>query len=534
MSIPKQPRQLMINIMYIVLTAMLALNVTVEILDAFKLLDSELNRSIDIIENQNKVLPKEIRKYAKKDWKQLEVYADRAEEVRVVSEEFANSIESLIELLIDASGNNNGVVDDEDYIIELDEEEDEVSRKLKGEKNKDITTRILVGENPKANEGKGAELELAIDKYRNEFLDFFDKADRDIWKSKITLNLDDDWETSDKSNWSHYNFYQMPLGAVLPMLAKIKYDAKNSENVILNYLKNKVGASDAPVLKKWEVVSSPSKSYIISGDSYKSEIFIGAVDLASSGFKIKVNGKEVPIKNGKGIYSVATNENGVKKYTVESTIFNPVLNDFDRDKQVFEYEVGERFANVAATKMNVIYIGVENPISIAAAGVPSQSLRVTSNDVKLKKISAFEYIATATKPDTNAIITVSGEGLEKTNFVYRIKKISDPVPILGKGPNKKGGSMGNAEFKAQLGLGTMLENFEWDLNCVVQGFEITRQAKMTDPISALNARGKYVGQAKRLVQQARPGDSYYFDKIKVKCPGDQVGRRLPSIVFRIK
>ncbi len=534
MSIPKQPRQLMINIMYIVLTAMLALNVSVEILDAFKLLNGELDRSNEIIDNQNKVLPKAIAKYAKKDWRQYEVYANRADDARDISAEFIESIDGLIEKLIDESGNKNGFVDDGDYIVELDEEGIETSRKLRGEKDKDVPTRILVGNNPSENSGEGAALESLIEAYKNQFLLLVDTSDRVEMESKITLNVDEDWRTSDKSNWSHYNFHQMPLGAVLPMLSKIKYDTKNSENVLLNYLLNKVGASEDVIAKEFEVVSSPIKNYVISGDKYESEIYLGVVDIASSGLKIKVNGKEVPVRNGKAIYSVTATENGIQKYTVESSIYNPVEDTHDTDKKTFEYEVGEQFTNVAATAMNVIYIGVDNPISVAAAGVPSESIRVTSKDIKLKKISPFEYIATATRPTKNAVISVSGKGLDKTDFIYRVKKISDPVPILGKGPNKTGGTMGNAEFKAQLGLGTMLQNFEWDVNCVIQGYELTRQAKLADPMSAINSRGKYVGQAKRLVQQARPGDIYYFDNIKVKCPGDKIGRRLSSVVFKIR
>ncbi len=534
MSIPKQPRQLMINIMYIVLTAMLALNVSVEILDAFKLLDNELNRSIEVIENQNKVLPREIAKYAKKDWKKFEKYAKRADVVRNTSQELVESIDDLMVELIDASGNKNGVVDDEDYIIEQDEDANELSRKLKGEKDKDIATRILVGLNPSDNDGKGADLEMSINEYRSKFLKFVESEDEKEISSKITLKVEKDWENTDKLNWAHYNFYQMPLGAVLPMLSKIKYDTKNSENVILNYLLNKVGASEAPVISGFEAVSSPTKSYVISGEPYETELFLGATDMASTAVTIKVDGQKLPVKNGKAQFSIPARESGIHEYTVEYSFVNPINGLVEKDTRTFEYEVGERFANVAATAMNVIYIGVDNPISIGAAGVPSESIKVTSKDIQLKKISPFKYMATATRPTDNAIISVSGEGLKKTDFVFRIKKISDPVPILGAGPNKTGGTMGNATFKAQLGIGTMLSGFEWDINCVVQEYEVTRQAKMTDPVSAKNARGKYVGQAKRLVQQARPGDIYYFDNIKVRCPGDEVSRRLPSIVFKIR
>jgi len=106
--------------------------------------------------------------------------------------------------------------------------------------------------------------------------------------------------------------------------------------------------------------------------------------------------------------------------------------------------------------------------------------------------------------------------------------------VLGAGPNKKGGLMGNGEFKAQGGLAAILEGFDFDAKCKIQGYELTRVAKRQDPVSANNPGARWSSDSKRLVNAAKPGDTYYFDNVKSRCPGDSAGRKLPSIVFKIK
>ena len=110
MSIPKEPRQLMINLMYLVLTALLALNVSAEIFNAFKLVDKGLKKSNAVLDAANDPIPAQVAKLAKKK-PELQKYADRANPVREVSKEFVDYIQGVKDYMIDASGNKDGVVD---------------------------------------------------------------------------------------------------------------------------------------------------------------------------------------------------------------------------------------------------------------------------------------------------------------------------------------------------------------------------------------------------------------------------------------
>jgi len=142
MSIPKEPRQLMINIMYLVLTALLALNVSAEIFNAFEMVDEGLTTANKSLDESNGSKPELIKEAAKKK-ASLAEYAERLDGLRSLSKEASNYIDDIVDQLIDASGDNNGVKDEGDYVMVLEK------RELKGKKSYDGTTRFMV------DEGKG-------------------------------------------------------------------------------------------------------------------------------------------------------------------------------------------------------------------------------------------------------------------------------------------------------------------------------------------------------------------------------------------
>jgi len=509
----------MINIMYLVLTAMLALNVSAEIFNAFKIVDKGLKKSNKSLDMANAPLVAEIQTLSKKK-SSLKPYADTAPKVTAASKELVSYIDDVWNQLEVAS-----VPEGKDPRYPADHEK--YPGDLVSKKNKDVATRLLV------DGALGEELKQKIMDAKATFLGFFDEADRTAEAGNISLEIDDvSWQNSkDKKSWSEFNFKQMPIGALEPMFTKFKNDAKSSEAAVLNYLMNKVGGTDI-VLDKFQVVSSPKKSYIIEGEKFETEVFLSAsAGSSNTGVSIKVNGSRLPAKDGVAKYSTTTSSTGVKNYTATISVTNPVTNETKTYKNTFEYEVGRRSVAVSADKMNVFYIGVENPITVSAAGVSSNDLKVSGTGVTLKPNGKNKWIATANKPNNNAGINVSGGGLKATTFKYRVKRIPDPVARLSQ---KNGGSMGNGEFKAQQGVGAFLDNFDFDAKCKIQGYELTRVAKRQDPVSSVNPGARYSDKSRRLVNAASPGDIYYFDNVKARCPGDSAGRKINPMVFKIK
>ena len=521
MSIPKEPRQLMINLMYLVLTAMLALNVSAEIFNAFKIVNDGLVQSNVVLDKANGAIPSELARLAKAE-NRFQTYADRANPVRELSKEMTEYINSIYDLMVDDAGDKNGVHDDGDYKVEGEK------KKMKGIKDKDVTTRHLI------DEGKGEELKAKMLDAKAKFLEFVDEEDKAAFAANISIDVnEEDWTAAKKASWSDYNFGHMPLGAVQPMFTKWINDVKGTEAATLNYLMSKVGG-ETVVFDKFQVVSAPAKSYVIKGDKFTTDVFLSASASSGSNTKvdISVNGQRMTVKDGVAKFTQTAGKTGVQKYSATIRVTNPVTGKVETVKGNFEYEVGLRSVTVSLDKMNVFYIGVDNPISVTAAGVATKDIKVNASGsgLKLKPNGSGKYTATVSSPGA-AKIVVSGGGLTATTFDYKAKRIPDPVVKLGKFP---GGKIGNGSFKAMRGLIPWLENFDFDAKCKVQGFVMTRIAKRQDPVVGKNGGGTFTGKVANMIKAAKPGDAYLFDEVKVKCPGDRAGRTVNSLSFTIK
>ncbi len=181
-------------------------------------------------------------------------------------------------------------------------------------------------------------------------------------------------------------------------------------------------------------------------------------------------------------------------------------------------------------KMQVLYVGVDNPISVQVAGLSPADIEVKGLEgVSVKEVSVGRYVATVAKPG-EVQISVAGPGIGRI-YIFRVKRIPDPVARLS---NKTGGLMGNGEFKAQGGVAAFLDNFDFDATCAIVGFELTYIAKRSEPITVTNSGPRYTNKSRELVNRAKPGDTYIFTYIKAKCPGDEVVRNINSMAFMIR
>ena len=540
MSIPKEPRQLMINLMYLVLTALLALNVSAEVMNAFFTLDEGNKASIATVDTQLSQTVEGVKSLladeSKRKYKPIEPAIDA---IRAKVAEFDTYVNELRDDLIDQAGKKDGKLDENDYTVSYGK------RVPKGKKNKDITTRLLV------DEGKGEELkkkiietkEAILAEYTTLLTDYGDtfglkqeEIDQRIasMSANLPLKIDDEtWQKeSEKESWADFKFRQMPLAAVLPLMSQMQSDAKSSEAALINGMAELTGGRVIEFDQFFPVVQA-EKSYVIAGEEFKAKISVGTYSsqIQPENIALSVNGSKLTVgEDGTAEYSTKTSKIGPQTLNLKAEVINPLTGEKSEGDATYEYEVGLRSVTVSADKMNVFYIGVDNPVSVAAAGVKTSSLKVgmSGGGGKIKR-SGSGYMVNVTKPG-EASITVSGEGVSQ-RFPFRVKRIPDPVARLSK---KAGGTMGNGEFKAQGGVGAFLDNFDFDAKCNIQGYTLVYVAKRQDPVEAINRGGRYNDKSRRLVNKAKPGDIYYFDNVKARCPGDNVGRPINSMVFKIK
>jgi len=498
----------MINLMYLVLTALLALNVSAEVMNAFFSLDKGLKNSRTIVEKNNDQIMGSINKQADAYKNESnEKYRNNAKQALQISEEFNSYIETVrakvFELGQGPSKNDPTIPKDI--------------------RNKDVTTRVF------CNEHLGDEIEAKIKETRAKLLALADN-DKGV-ESSLPLDTEALPEGTKMKNWSEFKFKQMPIAAVFPILGKMQSDAKNSATAVLNFCAVKVGGEDIK-FDKFVPALSAEKSYVISGDRYVADVFLSAYSTSADNISISVNGSGVPVKEGVAHFEAGTSGVGERSVNVSINVKNPLTQKVDNYSKEFKYEVGQRSVAVSLDKMNVFYIGVENPISVSAAGVSSNDVKVSASGVVVKSSGGGKFVVTATTPG-EASLTVSGGGASQT-FKYRVKRIPDPVPRLGGNPKNKGGAMGNGEFKAQGGISALLEGFDFDAKCDVVGFEMTYLPKRQDPITAQNNGARWNSQAQDYVNKAKPGDAYFFDDVKCKCPGDVAARNIGGLAFKIK
>ncbi|MBU6341083.1 MAG: gliding motility protein GldM [Bacteroidetes bacterium] len=507
MSIPKEPRQLMINLMYLVLTALLALNVSAEVMNAFFSLDKGMKSSAAIVENNNNALMTGINKQADAYKKpENEKYRNNAQQALTVSNDFITYIENIRKNLFEKAGGPNPKNPEQPKDI----------------RNKDLTTRMFV------NEGLGKEIETKLMETRAKLLELADN--NETVKAALPLDVEKLPAGTTAKNWSEFKFKQMPVAAIFPILGKIQSDAKNSATAVLNYCAEKVGGVDIKFDEFEPVISAP-KGYIIAGDKYEADVFLSARSSTANNISINVDGNSLPVEGGKAHYVTGTSSTGTKTYKVNISVKNPLTGEVKPYSAEFSYEVGQRSCSVQLDKMNVFYIGVDNPITVSAAGVSSNDLKVSATGVTLNNDGKSHFIVRATAPG-EATITLSAAGTTLGSFKYRVKRIPDPVPLLG--AKHKSKAMPNGEFKAQGGIAGVLENFDFDAKCDIVGFEVTYLPKRQDPVTKQNGGARWGSDVQDMINKAKPGDAYFFDDIKSKCPGDAVPRNIGGLAFKIR
>ena len=270
----------------------------------------------------------------------------------------------------------------------------------------------------------------------------------------------------------------------------------------------------------------------MKGETYTASISLGALS-SQAKFSITVNGSNIPVKEGSAVYTTTGNSLGEQRYKAAASLQNPATGETVNVSREFSFEVGQPSVNVSADQMNVFYIGVDNPISIAAAGVSSNDVSVSGSGGGITLTGSGSSRVVKVGAQGEATITVSDKkaGKKLGDFKFRVKRIPDPLVKLA---NKTGGTIGTGEMKAQLGLIPTLEGFDFNAKCEIQSYILYYTKKRGDPVEIKGTGGRFSDQAASAVKSATIGDVYQFVDVKAKCPGDTAGRTVNTLAFTIR
>jgi len=515
------PRQKMIGMMYLVLTALLALNVSKDILNAFVLVNDGLETTTSNFDKKNNLTYTAFEKAKQNNAVKVGPYYDKAMKVKKLSKELIEYIEEL----------KKEIVMEADKLTKQQADTTHLQH-VNSKDNQDIPSHILIGATEDGAKGKARELKNKLDKYKKDLTDmvkeygFNQELGPDTKDPKASLE-------HGKQSWETHYFDHTPLAAVVTLLSKLQADVKNSEAEIVNFLLKAVDLGDFKFDTLVAKVVAPT-SYVLVGNEYTADVFVAAYS-STQDPEVYVGGSKIKVEGGMGKYSVRPSKEGLNKWGGEIKVKAPD-GTYKTYKFEQEYTAARPSTVISATKMNVLYIGVPNPISISVPGIPADKIKATISQGSLSPDPANpgNYLANVTQGG-EAIISVSAELDKKLQpmgqMKYRVKMVPDPV---AKCANMKGGPISKSLLAAQGGIIPVLENFDFELNYVIKSFSITRAGKGIDPIDFKTEGGAFTDEMKnKIFKMARLGDKIYIENIKAVGP-DKTVRSLSAISFTVQ
>ncbi|HEY0678818.1 MAG TPA: GldM family protein [Chitinophagaceae bacterium] len=527
MSLPKEPRQKMINMMYLVLTALLALNVSSEILNAFKTVDKSITTSNVIIDDKNKVTYKSFEDKAKDNQTAAKaaIWKPKADKARQLSADMFAYLETLKKRLKEESG-----LEIEDGVEKFKED------------NLDAATRLM------DKHGEGKKLYEKLGTYKQQMLAILNPAEfandpilqkevqraRDAFQKSLPITLEVPKSQSgnvlsnDAKGWTTNYFHMTPSIAGLTILSKFQNDVKNSESQMVDYLHDQIGAVKV-VFDQFQAIAISSSSYAMPGDDIEITAGVGAFSAAAKP-KITIGGQNMPITpDGTALYKTKAAGAGSKSIPVRIEYTKPDGSTAVVDK-VVKYDVGmPSGASVFLEKMNVMYVGVENPITISGGSVGREKVQVRFPGGTISNVGGDRYIA---KPSNAGMseVTVIADG-KPYKFPMRLKLLPNPTGFVGP---SKGGRISSAAFKAQGGLIARLEDSEFEAGFRVVSYVLAASGGAFPNYQQANNEGnRWGGGAKAIVDKATPGTTVFFDQIRVVGPDGRT-REITPMVFQLQ
>ena len=511
----------MINLMYLVLTAMLALNISSEILNAFKTINDSIGKSNKNIVGNNGELYSSLDALAQQKDQAARVapYNEKAKQIHKKADEIVAYLESLQKNLVVGAGDIN-----------------KETGHIEKEGDIDLATTMFVEGEPNSKKG-GDDLKAKLMDFRNFALSLVKPEAKNVLDSSILLNVSNPVKTENNPNgdWATGNFYHMPVIAAVTLFSKYINDVRNSEAMVVREL---MSEADAGVLKfdAIQAIATVNNSYVRMGQKVEADIVLAAysrsVNPTVSG---GAGGQMSPAKEGVAHWEAIANSVG--QHEVSGTMSLPFNGIVQSKPWKFTYTVGSFGGALQLDKMNVFYIGLDNPVSISAAGYNMEDADLSIPGAVVTKTSMGHYSVRVTQPGkvTGVVTGRSAEGTkELARLDVRVKFIPDPETQVA---GKHGGVVAANVFRAQQGIVADLKDFLFDgvrYDVVSYSWSMKRK-KDIDVIPPITVSSFYFKDNKQVydMQQAvRAGDRVFLDDIRAKGPDGRI-RNLGSISFSI-
>ena len=505
---PVSPRQKMINLMYVVLMALLALNVSTEVLNGFSLVEDSLKRTTLNATMENVAIYDDFAVQMKKNPQKVKQWYDKSQKVKEMSNNLYNLADELKLAIVQEADGKDGDV-----------------RNISNKEDLEAATQVMLA----PGRGRGKELYDAINAYRNSMLGMVtDYKQKKVIASNLTTEIPKDAMAMGK-NWQEYMFESMPTVAAVTLLSKLQNDVRYAEGAVLHTLVSNIDVKDIRV-NALNAYVIPNAQTVVRGDKFSARIVMAAVDTTQVP-QIFIGGKEMDLPGG--LYETIAGRTG--DFTLEGYIQVENGNG-ELIKREFsqKYSVVDPSATVSADLMNVLYAGFSNPLSISVPGVPVTKIQASMSGGTLQPVGPGKYIARPSTPGQNVTITVTstntGRAQQMGTFTFRVRRLPDPTPYIvvkdESGADRfKGGGLSKAQLTAADGIGAAIDDGILDVPFHVQSFETVFFDNMGNAVPMVSDGARFSARQKETFRKLQRNRRFYISRVTATGP-DGSARKL--------
>jgi len=546
------PRQKMIGMMYLVLTAMLALNVSKEVLDAFEKINGGIVKTTQNFNGKNDEVYTAFVSAAETNEAKAGPWRDKAFSVKDKADKIVDDIQRLKFDMIMLS-DKQVTLEGEDPIknVTYDDLTSNQKNKLMVEviskKDRERPGELMI------NKGNGEILQKSLEDFRDYLKSLANEpAIQNSLTTTFTFEDKKEKYGSGMLTWVQQNFQDMPLIAAVTILSKIQTDVRNAESDVIKFLQQEIDAGSLKFTSA-DAIQIANSNYVFLGDSFKADVFLAAKDTTQNpiiyvgDYELGEDGKykmigdydSIPVISGKGKYAIKASSEGYKKWG------GLISMKTDAGDKIYpfngEYQVARTSLVVSPTKMNVFYIlashplkegALGNPIDVSVPGVPQDKISVSCDNGTVKKVKSGGWEIFPKKTGTAKVFVtaeVDGKKRNMGSLEFRVMRTPKPEPkFLGSKNQKVKKSQllsNNAKLYAEL------SNFVFDIKYSITGFsvDVTQRGELVTKYAKGN---KVTSEMKTLFESLQVGSVLYFTNITCKGP-DGAPKSLPSVKLTV-
>lgn len=544
------PRQKMIGMMYLVLLALLAMNVTKSVLNSFVVINGAMTETNVAFDAKNQATFNEFEKQKTINEAKVLPWFLKAKAVREASKELNDYFESLKQYII---AKNEGFSEEEMQgdlsWVTLDTAE--------ALGNIDMAQHVLLGsDETKPIDGAWTMLEMKrkIADWEEKVLAQFPESQRDAL-SEIHFEYEGGYNNDGKlEEWHITHFYHAPLAAVITDISMFQNQVKNSEYTALNMLMSNISAEDFK-FDEIAVKVIPNSNYVVLGDSFKADVIVAAysttqnpvlevgtaLDTAGKSMKDwavsnQVDTSKVHVENGVATYGYKPTSEGEITWGGIIKLKKPGTNQFELYPFEHTFIAAKPSMVVSPTKMNVMYKALKNPIDVSVAGFSSSELVVTASGGSISG-SNGSYFVTPSNTSRELKVNVSvksknGGTKSMGSSTFRVKSVPLPTPkfatVVGSG------RVSLAQVKASRTVTVELQDFMFDgVKYTVKKFDMVAYVK-GKKISLTSSSAAVTSKMKTLIGNQRPKSEIVIKNIRVIGPGGKQSMIPGNVVVEIK